>query len=124
MSYVMSYAMYLDTMSYTTISYINFRIQYSIQYRIRYYVDLQYFFLVVWLHPTLGVQMFVACRFNSCLHFVFVSVRIRYWTFADRALSCVAHSRACHLRPVQHKDVIKSSAQPNTIVCIMKLDIP
>ncbi len=39
-------------------------------------------------------------RFNSCLHFVFVSVRIRYispvkilvWTFADRAFSCVAHT--------------------------------
>ena len=42
MSYVMSYAMYLDSMSYTTISCINFRIRYRIQYRIRYDVDLQF----------------------------------------------------------------------------------
>ena len=95
-------------------------------------MDWLYLCLVAWLHPTLGVQMFPACRFNSCLHFIFVSVWIRYispvklfvWTFADRALSCVAHSRGCHLRPVQYKDVIKSSAQPNTIVCITKVDIP
>ncbi len=84
MSYAISDAMYLDTMSYTTISYINFRIRFRIRcrirYRIRYYVDLQYLSLVAWLHPTLGVQMFVACRFNSCLHFVFVSVRILYFS--------------------------------------------
>ena len=42
--------------------------------------------MVVWLHPTLDVQMFVAGTgsFNSCLHFVFVLVRIQYRTFADR----------------------------------------
>ncbi len=139
MSYAILYVMYLDTMSYTmsyTISSINFRILcriwYRIWYRIRYYVDLQCLCLVAWLHPTVGVQMFVACNFNSCLHFVFVSVKIRctsavkilVWTFADRAFSCVAHSRGCHLLPVQYKDVIKSSAQPNTIVCTTKVDIP
>jgi hypothetical protein len=43
MSYVMSHAIYLDTMSYTTISYINFRIRcptqsesYTISYTISY----------------------------------------------------------------------------------------
>jgi hypothetical protein len=104
--------------------------RYDVVYDIVY--DFLYLGLVAWLYPTLGVQMFASCCFHSCLHFFFVSVRIRYispvkilvWTFADRALSCVAHSRGCHLRPVQDKDVIKRSAQPNTIVCITKIDIP
>ena len=90
-----------------------------------------YLGLVAWLYPTLGVQMFEACCFHRCLHFFLVSVRIRYispvkilvWTFADRALSCVAHGRGCHLSPVQDKYVIKRSAQPDTIVSKTKVDI-
>jgi hypothetical protein len=45
------------------------------------------------------------------------------WTFADRALSCVAHGRGCHLSPVQDKYVIKRSAQPDTIVSKTKVNI-
>ena len=126
MSYAILYAIYQDTMSYT----MSYAISYTMLYMILYIF--LYLGLVAWLYPTLGVQMFEACCFHRCLHFFLVSVRIRYispvkilvWTFADRALSCVAHSRGCHLRPVQYKDVIKSSAQPNTIVCITKVDIP
>ncbi len=106
---------------------------YAISYAMLYMIlcIFLYLGLVAWLYPTLGVQMFQPCCFHRCLHFYLVSVRIRYispvkilvWTFADRALSCVAHGRGCHLSPVQDKDVIKRSAQPDTIVSITKVDI-
>ncbi len=83
------------------------------------------------LHPTLRVQMFVTCLVHSCLHLFLVSIRIQHIspvqslvrTCADRALSYVAHSRGCHLRAVQHKDVIKISAHTHMIVCKTQVDI-
>ena len=50
--------------------------RYDVVYDIVY--DFLYLGLVAWLYPTLGVQMFASCCFHSCLHFFFVSVRIRY----------------------------------------------